>query len=198
MIDQQLINSNVDRAKTALTDAQPSEILGLYRVNNFFTGPMLDKFKTYVNNSKLTWHDMESLINLYNTPLRKKINWDRDTVIEELHEVCASQTQLINTIFTEKKLKFSGISIWRDIEGYFIDNHYDNPFIAVSLQIYLTELTTCDLGTTFFNDAVQAVIAGDFNSGYLASNMHPIKHRTTNVVPPKTIRYSLHAIWSEA
>lgn len=201
MIDQNLINQSIVHASQALQNLAPTDIPNLYKVDNFLSDTLLSKLLDYVNSPTTNWQIATSFIqnSTYNqNKLRYQINWDPDTVVEEVHSVFEAQTALINNVYPQHSLKFTGINLWKDSAGYKIRTHTDNPAIAVALQIYLTQSQDVDMGTEFFNQDISVTIPGIVNGGYLAYNTQPIPHKTTNPVPADITRYSLYAIWAKA
>lgn len=191
MIDQQLIQNNIEHAANSLQNIEPSNIDGLFFVNEFFTQELVDKLLLYLNSDIPQWQQKIQ-------PNRQEVNWDPDTVVEEAHEILLAQTGKINQIFPAQKLKFLCLNIWKDTAGYRIRPHTDNPVILAALQIYLTTNLDLDLGTEFIKGPLRVNVPGKVNCGYLANNSTPIPHKTTNIVPPGYIRYCLYAIWAQA
>lgn len=165
----------------------------LYHLTGVFDADILKKIKNYLDGRELPWESVAGQ-EKFN---RKKISWQSDSVIEELHEIFMAATDCINTIFPEPKKNFWGISIWEDREGYAIDWHTDNPDIDVSIQVYLFGDGT--LGTEFSLINENIVIPDVSNSGYLLNQSiseSRLSHRTLRQVPPGRVRYSLYAVWS--
>lgn len=193
MIDQQLINLSGQQALVAIEQRQPTQIDALFTVNNFLTTAAATKLKNYlstVKESAWTRVDGQEKLN------RKKISWESDSIIEELHNAFNDITPAISQI-NNTPLDFLGVQIWKDWEGYYIKPHQDNSIIDVSLQIYLFD-NNAKLGTTFVNQDCTVDIPYIHNSGYLmfTKNIGNTQHGTTNLTPPGVTRYSLYLVWS--
>jgi hypothetical protein len=163
----------------------------VYTINNGLTPQALDNLRTYIATAS-SW----SIVDGQNDLNRRKITWDPDTIIEELHIAFENLTPLINGIFTGKEKHFDGIQLWKDEAGYFIGYHTDNSNIAVSMQWYLFDNVPVDCGTTFVGDTEEVIVPYVANTGYLAADTSQITHKTTNSTPPGIIRYSLYAVWT--
>lgn len=201
MIDNCLIDQGVLHASQSLQNNTLTDIPNLYKIDNFLSHDIISKLNSYLNSSTTNWHPAPG-IDQYSTynqnKLRYQINWDPDTVVEEIRTMIESLTTLVNKIYPQDILKFLGINLWKDSAGYKIHSHTDNPIIAAALQIYLTEADNVDLGTSFFYKGATVRIPGVVNSGYLLCNAYPVPHRTTSEIPNGTTRYSLYAIWTKA
>lgn len=191
MIDDDLISRNKAKVRACL-DSRKSIISGsLFALDSVLDDDILTKIKIYLDRDSLEWHDVETQVGLP----RKKITWDSDTVIEELHEIFSSLTQSVNHIFPGKQKHFWGISLWKDSAGYYLPWHIDNPELDVAMQIYLFDQT--DTGTVFKYDDSELLIESNHNTGYLVKNSpDPIYHKTQRPVPAGIDRYSLYVIWS--
>jgi hypothetical protein len=193
MIDNQLIEQINQQACRSIKQRQPTVFNCLYTINNFLTDDAVIKLKEYLPTS------LDSLW----TPVagqeqfnRKKLTWDSDTIIEELHNACNLLTPTISLI-SETSLNFLGMQIWKDGDGYSATPHQDDPIIDVSLQLYLFD-NDPSLGTTFGNSKNKIEIPYIHNSGYLifVDGVNDIIHYTTSKTPPGATRYSLYLVWS--
>jgi hypothetical protein len=197
MIDQNLINHNSISLAGALKngsaispqvkfikDAFNQDLLlklQEYFTSNFHSGPWKPETNEYGIPKK-------------NTP-RYKLEWDPESVIEEIYEVCNSVTSLLQELYTCPNLAFDGITIWRDHPGYNIDWHTDNPIIHLTMQIYLFGSPACP-GTEFKTDSGSITAPFVPNNGYFV-DQHITRptHRTAHAVLENQMRYSLFAIW---
>lgn len=193
MLDYQLIQNNSEIAAQALNSLWPTPTPDLWHIQKFCSEDAWTKLKQYIHSvdesawQPVPWQE--------NRP-RHKITWEMDSIIEELHEVCDNNTQLISQKF-DMPLHFHGIQIWRDSEGYLIEEHTDNPVIDVAVQIYLFDAPS-ECGTTFFvtaGDTITYVIPHYHNTGYVSVN-HSVPHCSTRAVPAGLLRYSFYAHWS--
>lgn len=193
MIDQNLIDKTLTNLVESLNNKQPTVLAGLYQLTSVLGQDIIDKLAVYLQSVNV---DKWALVDGQETQQRKKISWDSDTVIEELHEVFNSVTPIINAQFPEVFVNFWGVSIWKDVEGYNFDWHTDNPDIDIAAQIYL--YTTPGMGTVFGSETDYVLIPSYSNSGYLAvhSGENKIPHRTESTIPAGVTRYSLYAVWS--
>lgn len=199
MIDQDLIDRNSRSLDLALANAKKINDV-LHLINDAFESELFTKFNHYIENNK----DSDLWIpetDTYGKPMatvpRYKLSWQAESVIEELHEICQSQTMNIQKMFAKKIGDFRGIVIWRDHEGYSLDWHTDNPVIGTSLQVYMSG-SADNPGTEFANKDSTCLVPFAVNSGYVvdqSSNNRP-RHRVSGVVPPGSIRYSLFAMWN--
>jgi hypothetical protein len=193
MIDNQFIESVARQASHSIEQRQLTKFNCLYTITDFLTNTAVSKLKNYLPN---TTEDQWSNVANQEQLNRRKLTWDSDTVIEELHEACNLLTLTICKI-ADTPLNFLGLQVWKDWDGYKLGPHQDNPIIDASLQIYLFD-NSSNLGTTFSNDNIKIEIPYVNNSGYLltSSNIGNIKHYTTSTTPIGVTRYSLYLIWS--
>jgi hypothetical protein len=192
MIDQTLITQGSLVATQSISSAKPTSINGLWRIENFFDIAVMSKLIEYFNNVD---HSHWQEFNDEKYHQRKKITWQSDTVVEELHEICDSITEKIREISPTAQ-HYWGINLWKDSENYFMDWHTDNTDIDMSLQIYLSGPENCP-GTIFRNS--ENVVEFEFvpNNGYLTDQgINQIEHKFSGAVGPGYPRYSLHAVWS--
>jgi hypothetical protein len=195
MLDYQLIQQNSETAAQALRSLWPTPSPDLWHIQNFCDDAAWLKLQQYIaTRDESAWQPVPWQENLP----RRKITWEMDSVIEELHEVCSNNTQLIVERFG-MPLHFHGIQIWRDAPGYQIQEHTDNPIIDVAVQIYLFDAPS-HCGTTFFvnatGDEISYVIPHHHNTGYVLVN-HSVPHCSTIAVPEGVLRYSFYAHWSQ-
>lgn len=182
----QSLQQSVCQKRTIITDS-------LYAVTQCLEDSSLQEIKNFISQaSDSSWKEVQRQDYL----ARKSINWQSDTVIEELHIAIDAVTPLIKDLFGGA-LHFHGIQLWRDSESYNLPYHFDNTIIDCALQIYLFD-SPRDQGTTFVYQGHEHTIDFENNSGYLVSNRpgRALMHRTTGVVPTAHQRYTLFAYWS--
>jgi len=92
--------------------------------------------------------------------------------------------------FSKFNIKFANVRIWKDLPGYYIDAHVDNPGVESSLQLYLN-LGPVELGTWFGDVEIPYVQ----NSGYIMNNRLKLSHGMKHPVPENFNRYSLYALF---
>lgn len=189
MLDYDLIDNNCQRAAGAINSAWPTVDPNLWLVKDLFSESILDKLELYIQHT--TDSDWSQVVGQEHLP-RHKITWQTDTVIEELHTVCDSLTEQLCKKF-DRALRFNGLQVWRDCEGYYFGEHTDDPKIDTSLQIYVFDAPSV-CGTTFFVNSGELTLGFFHNTGYLCTS-HNLPHRTTTMVPSGTVRYSLYAHW---
>ncbi len=193
MIDQDLIENNKKHLASCISNRLSTPIADLYQITDVLDLAILQKLNQYVSSVSIDkWQTVEG----QETLPRQKITWDFDTVIEELHEIFDSATDLINETFTDPYKHFWGVSLWKDEAGYEIGWHTDNPDIDVAMQIYL--YTSSGVGTIFGSEHTPILIPSEHNSGYLIQHdrTDKISHRSESVVSAGTTRYILYAVWS--
>jgi hypothetical protein len=193
MIDNQFIESVAQQAIRSIEQRQSTEFDCLYTIKNFLIDQAISKLKNYL--PATTDQQWTTVANQEHCN-RRKLTWDSDTVIEELHLACDLLTPTISKI-AGTSLNFLGLQIWKDWSGYLITPHQDNPIIDASMQLYLFD-NSPNLGTTFSDDITKIEIPYVNNSGYLffSKNVGNIKHSTTNITPANATRYSLYLVWS--
>lgn len=192
MIDAELININSSIANQSLAARRPTKIDGLWQVKNFFGDALLAKLYHFVETvDPSIWLSIENS----NIPHRKKMSWYAESVIEETHDICNNLTANVRSICPTAQ-HYWGINLWKDDKEYYIDWHLDNPYIDMSLQIYLFGDPGTS-GTVFHQD--NKTVQFDFisNTGYvLDQTLNRIPHKLTHPVLSDTPRYSLHVVWS--
>ena len=189
-LDFNLINSAVMHSQTRLQQADPI-FPGVFFLDNFLLPDLLTKLQQRLA-QPVDWisETTEDLQQAY--PNRLKINWEAESVVEETHCVFDALTADINQLFGVQ-CEFQNITIWRDLPGYSIGWHQDNPGIALSLQIYLSD--GHNLGTEFRYQDQYCRAQYQQNSGYAMNNQQRISHAMTTAVPENHLRTSVYAIW---
>ena len=200
MIDHLLIENSTEYTKQRFQ--QVSEITkGLCVITEFLEPSLLHKLLRYCKQENLEWVPERSpegkLLPSFKT--RSKLNFIADTPIEETHIVIENLTETLNSLFSRKN-KFNGITIWKDVTGYQIGEHTDNPIIDFALQVYLTD--NIKFGTKFFLDIGELQLHNKKNLCYLMDNTCNIRHSFDSRILQNNIkldnpRYSLYASWSK-
>lgn len=191
MIDNDLIKHNSQRLINSILNKRQTVVEDLYRIGPVLCSNILEKIKKYTESTHVSWQEIKE----QSTLPRKKVSWDQDTVIEELHEIFESATDTINNIFIGHDKYFWGVTLWKDSPGYYIPWHTDNPDIDIAVQIYLFDQIST--GTVFKSNDHEVLVESQHNHGYMIKNFPTcILHRTQNVIPESTTRYSLYAVWS--
>lgn len=188
MLDTDLIaltNNHLNKSNSSKTS---SSINGLYLIENFLPDKMLNKIHEYLISPDALWESADSYPNRY------KINWQANTVIEELRISLNTLTSALNNEFSRNNT-FIGLTLWKDLPGYSISKHIDNPVIDIAIQVYLSHIDY-KLGTCFEKEEKQVNIDYKKNCGYLMDNQEKIIHYMIKPVPKNYTRYSLYAIWS--
>lgn len=188
MLDTQQIEISTEHTLTVLKHIQ--KIDGVHLVTDFFDQALLDKLLEYCQ----TTSQWQPVYNLEQKEIqcRKKVSWETDTVVEVVHVVLQNVTPQLESIFN-KQLKFNGLDLWKDTEGYAIKKHTDNPMFNASIQIYIYNLP--NLSTVFEHNGIHATDTNP-GSGYIADNTVGVPHWLNGVVPADFSRYSLHASWT--
>lgn len=187
-IDNDLIQKNIEHSKVSLSKAATSGCPCIHLLDDFLHPDMLDKLLDFLRNYD-NWSETD-------LPGRKILNWEFDTVVEEVHTSMESITQEVNQLMGKDHSKFMGLNIWQDTIPFTIPPHSDNPVIGTSIQIYLNDCNA-DLSTKFEYD--QQILSPRYvkNFGYIMDNDHKIKHWMTTPLPNDFMRYSLYGIWKK-
>lgn len=187
-IDNQLINDSIVHAKQQLINANSTPCPYIFTVENLLYQPLLNKFLHYLE-SYDNWKKVD-------LPLvgRQILNWEFDTVVEEVHACMEAITSEVNNLLSTKHDKFLGLNIWKDVYPYKIKPHTDNPVIGTSMQIYVNNCNA-NLATNFSYNGEDIALPYNTNSGYVMNNDFRIKHWMDTPVPKDFNRYSLYAIW---
>ena len=168
----------------------------MYTVKDILPVEACNKLKKYINNIDDTqWQPTEEKFYKQN---RRKITWDSDTIIEELHYSFEKITDNINKIFpNQQHHNFIGISLWEDTGGYNFNWHTDNELLSSALQIYLFDCPQ-NYGTTFNINNIEYALPFKHNTGYfIDQSVRPmLTHKTTSIVPDGIKRYSMYVSWS--
>jgi len=197
MIDQNFINQNSISLADALKNGSAiSPQVKL--IKDAFDQNMLSKLQEYFTSNYHSdlWKPETTKYGIpMNNKPRHKIEWDPESVVEEVHEVCNSVTPLLQEQYTCPDIVFDGITLWRDQPGYNISWHTDNPVIHLTMQIYLSGSSVCP-GTEFKTQSGSVTASFVPNTGYfIDQRITRPTHRTAHAVPENQIRYSLFAIW---
>lgn len=193
MIDNDLIALGSTHTQQCIINACSTESDRLWLLENFLPDDAITKLSNYIEQTT-KWEKGDTGINY--AP-RKKIAWDSDTVIEEIHEIGNNLTLVINEKFPGVEKYFTGMTLWWDEPGYNIVWHTDHPIIEVALQIYLFNQAPEDLGTTFDVNGKHVLVPYKHNTGYLA--LHGpgrLRHQINRPVRENENRYSIYMLWS--
>lgn len=149
----------------------------LYKIKNLFDQAVLNDLLTQLD-QETQWE----LQTLQEKLPRRTLSWVNDGTVDRIW--C-----MLNALdFSRFNFKFANVSIWKDLPGYCIGNHVDNPGVEAAMQIYLSDLPK-ELGTWFDDIEIPYVQ----NSGYVMNNQHQPVHGMRHAVPPGHVRYSLYA-----
>ena len=193
MINQSLIDTGSAHLIGSIRSAKATVYDGLYTLDSIIDEQSLISLKSYIDSeSDGKWKPLPR----QELKVRHHISWDSCTIIEELNEMFKNATPVINELFPDVEKSFWGVAVWKDAPGYQIGWHTDNPDIDVAMQVYL--YTEPGLGTVFGSESHPVLISSMHNSGYLMCNSadRGVPHKTENIVPDNTVRYSLYAVWS--
>ena len=193
MIDNDLIKNSIEHAKSSISE-QTFLIPGILgTVKNVLHPDLIAKLNHFLKFSTCNW-----LPELQQERLpRVKINWEPESVIEELHETMMAVTPMVNALFpSDSPLHFWGISLWKDTEGYYVYEHKDNTDLHSVIHVYLDSKGPCP-GTVFQHAGSLIDINHVPNTGYIYCNgRERLTHNIAYPVPDGTVRYSLYAQWS--
>ena len=189
MLDHELIESGTTHTLEVLNNF-PNLENSMIVVKKFFNNEILKQLLEFCESTD-EWQDA------YDTAgqvikNRKKISWKLDSILEVSHVILENITPQMSKIFN-KDLKFNGVDLWKDMPGYTISKHTDNPEFNASLQIYIKNLPY--LSTVFEHNGITVTDPNPGN-GYLADNTVGIPHWLNGIVPENYERFSLHATWS--
>ena len=194
MIDQQLIEQTANSIIQSLNNKK-SVNNSLYILENVLPESACEKLWDYIQITD-KWQSIEDGFYQQN---RKKIVWDSDTIIEELHHAFEQVTAKINDTFKSEQIQnYIGIALWEDSENYSIDWHTDNPILSSAIQIYLFDTCPEECGTTFKIKDKDVALPFVHNTAYLADHIieNKLLHKTTKSTPLGIKRYSLYVSWS--
>jgi hypothetical protein len=188
-LDFELIQNSVAYSKNKLKSRTITESSEVFLLEDFFNPSLIEKLYQYVTSTNITWKKVPGQENR----TRQEVNWVFDSVIEEVHSVVEQLTDDINDIFN-RKLKFNGISIWKDSPSYCYGRHKDVDIINIALQIYLTSGYK-ELNTKFYykNQVLESTY--EYNHGYLMDNANKLEHGIETPVPEGHVRWSIYASW---
>ena len=162
----------------------------LWFLQDFIYPKLLEKLFEYITTcATLKWHPLKG----QEKRNRAEVNWEPESVIEEIHMVYNNLTLDLNLIF-DRNLKFNGIAIWKDGPGYSFGKHQDADCISVAMQVYLIDGPT-DLHTKFYFQDQILESTYRKNYGYCMDNLNKLQHGIETPVPKDHVRYSLYASW---
>jgi hypothetical protein len=193
MIDQNLIDTNIKSLRNSVVSAKSINDKYLYQISNCFDKAILIKVQNYIEQVPASsWHRVQ----YQESSPRQVIRWQADSVVEELHRVFDSITDLLRDRYL-MPINFYGVQLWKDKCGFVLYKHKDDPIIDVALQIYLFDCPP-QFGTTFHWEPDQCcVIPFEHNTGYISRNdaSDSMTHELTDRIPFGVTRYSLFATW---
>lgn len=190
MIDRELIEAS----SLHLQNIKPVEIIpGLYKVENVLYPPLFERLLNFIQTREHDWEKEQGYGRTIDLP-RSQLTWLADSPVEEVHTVIENYTKSVNKIFDKTNI-FDCIQIWKDLPGFKLIPHTDNPIIDVGLQIYLSENPGIQEATTFYYRDKVIKFPHKQNSGYLMDNSKKILHDFNAAIPENDVRFSLHAIW---
>jgi hypothetical protein len=149
----------------------------LYSIENLFDPAELTELVELID-KETQWQVQE----LQETMPRLTLPWVTDGLLDQVWS-------MLNQLdYSRFEFKFLNVSIWKDLPGYCIGDHNDNPGVQAAMQIYLNNLPK-ELGTWFDDIEIPYVQ----NSGYIMNNQHQPRHGMKHSVPVNSVRYSLYA-----
>lgn len=193
-LDFSLIKQSTEYSISQIDKRISTECPYVFLLENFLDPLLIEKLYKYITTAD-NWVEQEDYHPGDYQNNRLKINWESDTVIEEAHVVFENLTDAINQIY-KRNNKFVGINLWKDINGYQIPRHADNPDIDIAMQIYLNS-EQGNLGTKFEYQDVTIETPYSQNCGYIMDNEGKIIHYFDSAIPPNYVRYSIYAIWTK-
>ena len=191
MYDQNLVlQTTAHLSKSIANRNQITE--NLYEVNNILPDFTYNKLMDYINSANAPWTEQETK-GYRRNPLRSKVSWDPDTVIEEIADSFAGLSGTIAEMLGVN-VEFLGITLWKDAPGYDLEWHTDNEILIATFQTYLNSFS--NPGTTFMIDDKEYECKFLPNTGYIACqhNVNKPLHKLNTV---KNERYSLFAMWGK-
>jgi hypothetical protein len=197
MINYDLINENIIHALAAIKNIEPTPCPGIWQIKNIFNENLLGKLQNHLDTVS---DDCWSMVEGQENRSRRKLTWQADTVIEEMHEICSGLTDYINKRFSDFNKNFLGISIWKDQQGYTMSWHQDNPIIDIGMQIFLFDRVSPEYGTVFKIDEKEYLVPYISNTGYIIVQNQQLTtlHKPAMPLASNQIRYSLYSVWSRS
>ncbi len=193
MLDTHLIEIGTAQAQRVLTTL--GSVKNTVKVfSQLLPDVLIKELVEYCNS--VDWQDAE---NIQGNVIkhRKKALFKMDTVTEVVHCIFENATPIVGHLLNCKDIKFNGVVLWKDSQGYTIGPHTDNPIFKCSLQMYIQNLpmlsTVFETENDYDNNIWTDTMPG---SGYIADNANGLTHWMNGIVPQDFNRYSLHAIWS--
>lgn len=189
-IDTNLVNLSTVHSQHCLQKRSATPSTDLWFLQNFIYPELLQKLVGYVTTStNLNWHPLKG----QEKKNRAEVNWEPESVIEEVHMVYDNLTLDLSLLFG-RNLKFNGIAVWKDGPGYMFSCHQDADCINVAIQIYLVDGPR-ELHTKFYFQDQILESTYQKNYGYCMDNINKLPHGIETPVPENHVRYSLYASW---
>jgi len=154
----------------------------LWRIQNLLSNDELREILNRISHETL-WEPVD----LQEHANRRMLTWQTDGLCDWLF------CKLAELNFSRFGLLLRTVTIWKDYDGYFIKDHYDNNKIVAAMQIYLSD-SFPGLGTWFANDLEIPMVQ---NTGYLMHNRNKLKHGMKNPVASGYTRLSFYALFDE-
>jgi hypothetical protein len=167
-----MTQSAIDNAVELSTD--------LWQVVDFFPTEMLAKIMSTVEQE--TQWDLQEMQE--HMP-RRVLPWKTNGILDDIYGYLDSLD------YSKFGIKFANVRIWKDLPGYCISPHIDNPGVQASLQLYLNPGPK-EIGTWFDDVEIPYVQ----NSGYIMNNRLKLSHGMQHPVPENFTRYSLYALFT--
>ncbi len=162
----------LDNARQLLPD--------LWSIQNLLSNDELEEILNRVNN-ETSWEP----VNLQENLNRKMLAWHTDGLCDLLF------CKLGELDFSRFGLELRTVTVWRDLDGYFIKNHVDNDRVVAALQFYLSA-SQPGIGT-WFADTIEIPFVQ--NTGYLMHNRNKLEHGMKNPVTGGYSRISFYALF---
>lgn len=168
----------------------------IYILKNFLTPNGLLGIKEMLKKNEDIEENWESISTINNFSTRKRLKIVFDNTINQLQKEINSKK-----FYSFLKDNFGidiediNFTIWKDLSGFEIGMHIDDiKYIDASIQIYITDITYHNLGTSFGyeNGSTFLTLPYRDNFGYFSKTSNRMKHGLINRVPEKLNRFSLY------
>ena len=188
MYNQELVSQSVKHLKSRIEN-KTAISNNLYVVDDILLEAAYYKLIEYIDASP-PWTEQESS-GYENNPLRVKVAWEADTIIEELNDIFSGVTKNISEMLGTKA-EFLGVTLWKDSPDYQLGWHTDNEIIIATFQTYINN--RLNPGTTFKVDENREYECKFLpNTGYISCH-NSLLHK---LEPVANERYSLLAMWGK-
>lgn len=175
---------------SSIESATYVDSIDCYIVSDFFTHKILSFIKKSITAmSDEDWMPMQMQED------RPRIELSYNTTLFKMISGFASEDQILYALSNklDRKVTFDTVSVCKDTAGYELPLHVDTASYNIGIQIYLTDKTILDLGTSFGDsiDRVLFTLPYRDNSGYFMPNADQTHHGLLTAVPKDVIRYSI-------